>query len=540
MAVIGNTFDLERAQKSQAYAFKCWYNINFEGNTLRVSPENEKLLESTWQKELNNWIATANQDETAYDIPDDDFNDAYNLAKDGVKDKTGEDGKWSDDALRTNGSLVASGAAAVTGAVIDGALAASATAATASANAATCGALAGTTTVQAANQAQATAYAARQASEKFQAWQVAAPMSMAVGALYLLTRPNKEARNALVEMQAMLNAYDQQLKSGQLTLEDLGDIVLEQVELFQTTGEDSTSELEEKEERFQAATEIIAGIQTRLANGETLTAEDRGMYATALSDVETLGGELKHLLEESLESQEDVLSNIDSKQEDYDAQAEFIAKVQATADLAASFDEVTRTLAYVEAAAQTLNVATGTLSAVQAGIAAAASLGLNAYAWACVAMGTAGAVSSGIGVVEQLKWAGDISDEIEVRKNTQATLADSYNKYDEQMEIYSGYHDMVTEFSFEDVQALYDTVDSFEAPELPPETLPEEMGEETISPNTLGDENNNENSPFAPSNPFTTTATTDNATNTVVTPTENDASNSSTGNNPFKSKLFEV
>ena len=37
MAVIGNQFDAERAADSQSYAYKCWYNKKYEGNTLRIS-----------------------------------------------------------------------------------------------------------------------------------------------------------------------------------------------------------------------------------------------------------------------------------------------------------------------------------------------------------------------------------------------------------------------------------------------------------------------------------------------------------------------
>ena len=78
MAAIGNAFDIDRAKNSQPYAYKCWYNAKYQGNTLKVNAEDLKTIENTWRSEISNWIANANQDETAYDIPDDDFNAAYN------------------------------------------------------------------------------------------------------------------------------------------------------------------------------------------------------------------------------------------------------------------------------------------------------------------------------------------------------------------------------------------------------------------------------------------------------------------------------
>ena len=94
MAIPGS-FNLSQATTSQAYAYKCWYNYNYGGNTMGISAKDMGEITQTWNSELTKWRATAktSQDENKYEIADDDFNTAKLNAKNTIKDETGYNGK---------------------------------------------------------------------------------------------------------------------------------------------------------------------------------------------------------------------------------------------------------------------------------------------------------------------------------------------------------------------------------------------------------------------------------------------------------------
>lgn len=90
---IQDSFNLNQAKNSQAYAYKCWYNYNYGGNTMKISSKDYGEITQSWKGELTNWRATASKDENAYEIPDDDFSAAKRKGKDQAKSKAGASGK---------------------------------------------------------------------------------------------------------------------------------------------------------------------------------------------------------------------------------------------------------------------------------------------------------------------------------------------------------------------------------------------------------------------------------------------------------------
>ena len=93
----------------------------------------------------------------------------------------------------------------------------------------------------------------------------------------------------------------------------------------------------------------------------------------------------------------------------------------------------------MEGAAQGLNAISGGKAAYQAGAFAASGGPFTAWAWAFAAMGAAGGVMSGIGAVEQFKWASDVGTEIGMREATQDLNAETLDIYDEEIDYYDGY-----------------------------------------------------------------------------------------------------
>ena len=102
MAISGS-FSLSQATTSQSYAYKCWYNYNYGGNTMGISAKDMGEITQTWNTELTKWRKTAksSHDENKYEIADDDFNTAKLNAKDTIKDETGCNGKKGGMIART-------------------------------------------------------------------------------------------------------------------------------------------------------------------------------------------------------------------------------------------------------------------------------------------------------------------------------------------------------------------------------------------------------------------------------------------------------
>ena len=86
---IQDSFNLSRAEGSQSYAYKCWYNYNYGGNTMKISSDDMNKITQSWSSELVNWRANAEEDENAYEIEDDDYNASVAEGRSNAQEKTG-------------------------------------------------------------------------------------------------------------------------------------------------------------------------------------------------------------------------------------------------------------------------------------------------------------------------------------------------------------------------------------------------------------------------------------------------------------------
>ena len=91
MALQGS-YSIDNALYSESYAYKCWYNYNYGGNTLGISAGDIGKITQTWNSELTNWQNVAMNDENAYEIDDDDYSRALDDGYKQAQDKTGYDG----------------------------------------------------------------------------------------------------------------------------------------------------------------------------------------------------------------------------------------------------------------------------------------------------------------------------------------------------------------------------------------------------------------------------------------------------------------
>ena len=497
MYTIGNAYSLERAESSQAYAYKCWYNYNYEENTMRIPAEDMQSLTETWKNELNNWRATAEQDTNAYEIEDDDWSSIKLEQLEESKEEAGHDGTATGSKIYAgtetpvstfNAGTAIAGAAgvglnsAILGSKVTTKLAAAG--AKKAAEKAGAEALKNAAGKSIEEAAKASTEAAGNASAKSMAgqtkggWMISAPLSMALGILYTTLKPNKKEKESLDQlMNDMITTHQQALNSAQNTLINTGNEVVDLSETAQGANEEFNAELEKKQDLYETAMLQYQGITERIKNGESLTDSEKAQYESIGIYLEDLGLEIQTLQTTAQETIEETAGDIDSKQDTYDEQAGKMATVEAITDFAAGFDKATRTLCLVEGASQTLNAVTGTVAAVQAGIAAAASMGMNAYAWACVGMGTAGAVMSGIGAAEQFKWAAEIGKAIDIRESIQELNTQTMSVYDSTLSNYATDIDTVSTAN-EDVNTALDDFEFYEPDSAANITAAESTGED--------------------------------------------------------------
>ena len=498
---IQDSFNLSNALNSQAYAYKCWYNYHYGNNTMGISARDMGEITLTWNGELNNWHAVALDDENAYEIEDDDFSAARNNGRNQAEDKTGYDGKQGGQYVRTGldavagvagalgstiGSSVANTAArGIAGSLVQntatkmGAKAAEKAVASATGDAITeagkkaLGDAAKNATqaqIEQAGKAAIGNAAKKETSDKVASknvgWIITAPLALATGTAYTVKKPNKDEKEACDALQDEMTNAQTALSSAQQDMTDMGDELTELSDEAQVYNEEANEDIEDKKSEYDIYKASYDALIEKVQNGEALTEEEKALLQELIPLMQELGIGIQTTQEETTEVTQDIYDDMGTYQDGYDNAAETVAEVQGVTDYAASFDESTRTMCYVEAGAQTLNAASGTKAAYQAGRFAASGGPFTAWAWAFAAMGAAGAAQSGIGTAQQFSWAGEVGTEIGMREDTQDINSLTNDIYDESIADYEGFMSGVEELEIEMPEDMED-----------PEALGEDIAE---------------------------------------------------------------
>jgi len=443
---ISDSFNLNNALNSQAYAYKCWYNYNYGNNTMGISAKDMGEITQTWNGELNNWHATALDDENAYEIEDDDFSTAKmngkNTAKADTKEASGYEGG--------TGKMITRG-------VVDG-------------TAGVVNALGTTVLSKTANKV------AQPIAEKLMGkgtvdklgeggtieqqgksgWIITAPLALATGTKYTTSKPNKEEKEACAALQNTMTESQSALTAAQSDMSDMGDEITALSDEAQANNEDANDEIEDNKSEYDTYKASYDALVEKAQSGETLTEDEKALLQELVTQLQELGVNINEIQEETTETTEDIYDDMSTYQEGYDNAAETVAEVQGVTDYAESFDSTTQKMCYVEAGAQTLNAASGTKAAVQAGKFAASGGLFTSWAWAFSAMGVAGAAQSGIGAAQQFQWAGEVGTEITLRKEAQDLNSATSDIYNESIENYDGWMTGVEELELEMPKDLED------------------------------------------------------------------------------------
>lgn len=460
---IQDSFNLSKATTSQAYAYKCWYNYNYGGNTMKISSKDMGEITQTWNGELKNWRATASNDENAYEIEDDDYSTAKLNGKESAKDKTGYDGG--------KGGMIARG-------VVDTALGAAGATISyigvnvlgKSASQSVANGLGNIMGEKAASKAvdKLGEGGLAQSQGKTGVFIIAAPLSLAVGTAYMAKKPNKDEKEACDELQNTMKDAQASLAAAQDDMSTAGDEIVDLSDQAQVYNEDANGEIEDRKTEYDMYKASYDALMEKVKSGESLTEDEKALLKELVPLLQQLGIDIGDLSAETTEAVGEIYDEMGTYQDVYDNAASTMGEVEGVTDYAEGFDEATRTMCYFEGAAQTLNAASGTKAALQAGKFAASGGIFTAWAWGFAAMGAAGAAMSGIGTAQQFQWAGEVGTEIGLRKATQDLNATTISMYDENIDIYAGQMEGVEDLELEIPEDMED-----------PEGLSEQLGEES-------------------------------------------------------------
>ena len=294
-------------------------------------------------------------------------------------------------------------------------------------------------------------------------------------ALYLATKPNKEQYEAIMKL--FESEYPQGIDSLTQAQDSMKEATEENTELTdeaQKTNDDANDTIEEdktKMDFYKAQYEALVMKANAAANGgEPLTADEKALLQKLAPLLLEIVADITDVNDETSDALNDLYDQIGEYQDRYDEGAETIAEVQGVTDYGAGFDETTKTMCYVEAAAQGLN---GTF----AGIAAAkmATYNLWGILTPFIIMGTAASAASLAKFMpEQLKMASDISNVIDKREEVQDLEEVTTEVYDEETENFAGNLEILEDQEIEIPEDL----------EVPSETVP--TGDAAGAPATGG------------------------------------------------------
>ena len=437
---IQDSFNLSKATTSQAYAYKCWYNYNYGGNTMKISAKDMGELTQTWSGELKNWRATASNDENAYEIDDDDFSTAKANGADSAKDKTGYSGGKGGMIANGVGDAVAGGVVAI-GAktVLHGIGNAMVKIGTK-----TVGEKAQNLTALGKAGNDVNNFADKTVGKKNAKVSDIATvvLASAVALKYRLSKPNKEQKDACKELKNTMNDAQASLQMAQSDMETAGDEIVDLSDEAQAYNEDANSDIEDKKTEYDMYKASYDALMEKAKSGEPLSEDEKALLKELVPLMQQLGVDIGDLSDETTDKVGDIYAQMGDYQETYDNAASTMGEVEGVTDYAESFDGTTRTMCIVETASQGLN-------AVNGASAGARLMGMGFWNWALGAASIAAGAFSAVAAVEQGKMASDIGDEIDARKATQDLNSATTDLYDENIDIYAGQMEGVEDLELE-------------------------------------------------------------------------------------------
>lgn len=446
---------------SEAACRKAYLNYHCYGNTMGISAKEMGEITQTWSDKLSSWQATVSSDENEYEFDDSDYANYKENGKEAAKDATGHDGKTGGQIVRGIHD-VATGVGGATYNLATGGF-------NSLKNLKNIHKFGKGDMTKGAKDAATTTNSDGKATTKASVY-VQAALAIATAGLYWASKPNKDAKEACDELQDHMDSSNVTLAETQNNMEEMADELTTLSDEALATNEDANEEIEEQKTVYDMYYQSLIALKEKIDSGKPLTDSEKQLYKDVIEYLNETGVNIEELSEETTDEVADLYDEMGTYQDGYDDAAETMGEIEGLTDYAESFDETTRTLCYVEAVSQGANAASGAM-------AGAKLMASGFWNWALGAASIAAGVSSGVGMVQQWNWAGEVGTEIGKREQTQGINSETMDKYNEEIDAYDGWMQGVEDLELE----IPDNIEPVEDTGLPTE---EPTGEDAV-PETL-------------------------------------------------------
>lgn len=392
-------FDLNKALNSQDYAYACWKNYH-NGNTMRISNSDYKILEKEYQNLLKNWIEKAEEDKNEYEI-DDEPSSLNPKAQKIEKDQEKHLKQIERNKIKSGGNILGGFAAGITGGI------------------------SGINLMFAPTLGNSIALT------------IACSMNLAIGILYHATKPNKKEKEALDLLKKLMLEAQKDIKE-QMKNQEKYEQELKKIEEESNAEQESTIKDIEKTQEEKEICIVSYNLIVQRAEQEPISSSDRNRLIEIRGRLQDYNSSLAEKGDTLEASQKSAADEINDYQKNYNAVSSKLETAAKLAEISESFDEATKESCNVEKIAQSTNAASGLLNGTLATFAAAL---FRPWLAVAAAAGFTGAGLSSAGAAEQTKFEKEIDHTIKVRKDLQdlthtgkTNLDLSIEKYVDQIE----------------------------------------------------------------------------------------------------------
>lgn len=472
---------------------RAYYDYTRGVNTRGITDDDIKAIKERWGSEIPHWLEQFDEDSNLYEGLDDvSYDNAKQSGLDMAKDSTGYDGKISageKTSIYGEAAVSVANAAspAVAGTIVN----------QVGAGVSNLGAGIGSNALNEAGgkiMEKGTNYSDK--AGKASAW-ISAALAIATTAKYMIQKPNEKEHNASVQLgEEMLPEAQASLAETVAYMEEKEEEIAAKEEEAEKINEENAARIDASTSDYQLYQAAYADLQAKIDAGLELSPDEATLYKAAVAHMQETGGNITDIQDENSEllgaNQEDIEGLIG----EFDVAEENMAEVQGVTDYADGFDETARTMCYVEGGSRALTAISGGV----AGAKLCSTAGLNYVQWGVGIASIAAGVKSGFDAKEQFQYAGDIKDEIHLRRDVQDFNVETGEQLDEHLEI--------ADVAWQDVGELtIDIPDNVEPPttvsdvpveENDPSAMYSPAGGNNTSGTTRGASTTNENTPIKP------------------------------------------
>ncbi len=280
---------------------------------------------------------------------------------------------------------------------------------------------------------QAAGQTGSKASGEWCAW-LAAALAIATAVKYWITRPNKKAVDALNSLQSTMAEKQGELSQAQGNMTNAGEKLAEKADEASTANEEANYNIEAQKTNQDFYLVTYNKLKAKSDSGKALTKEERELFRSVSKYINDAGTNIKSISKENSEHLEDLYSDMEDFEFDYVSASETMATAEGLTEYSAGFDKTTKTMCYVEAVSQGLNVLSGLTSGLRL-------IGqfLNPWAIATGIAAMGASVSSWFAADEQVDFAGKASEAVDNRLATEDANLATQEVYDIEADNFEAY-----------------------------------------------------------------------------------------------------